>query len=102
MFINTPPKELMDGHVILTSECTQSCDFTWTDHLTRRVDGVYAALSERAEDAELRAPSFYIESRHSLSLYELDCVPPSGSFSLRVVAWWSSVATVAPTARQRS
>ena len=42
VFINTTPKELMDGHVIFTCECRQSCDFTWTDHLTRRDDAVYA------------------------------------------------------------
>ena len=33
--------------------------------------GVNAALSERIKDGALRAPSFCIESRRSLSLYEL-------------------------------
>jgi len=46
---------------------------------------VNAALSERKKDGALRAPSFYIDSRRSLSLYKLDCVPPSGSVSFRVL-----------------
>jgi len=41
------------------------------DHLTRRVGGVDAALSEREKDGALRALSFYIVSRRSLSVYEL-------------------------------
>ena len=55
---------------------------------------MYAALSKTEKDEALRAPSFYVEPSRSLSFYDLDCVPPSGSFSLRVVAWWSSVPTV--------
>jgi hypothetical protein len=39
----------------------------------------------REKDGALRAPSFYIDSSRSLSLYKLDCVPPSGSFSFRVL-----------------
>ena len=70
-------------------------------HGTRRAGGVNAALSEREKNGALRAPSLHINSRRCLSLYTLDCVPPSGSFSLRVVAWWSSVATVARAAPGR-
>ena len=73
----------------------RTCDCTWMDHRTRRVGGVNAALSEREKDGALRAPSFYTESRRSLSLYELDCFPPSGSFLLPVVALLSSIATFA-------
>ena len=33
--------------------------------------GVNAALTERGKDGALRAPSFYVLSRRSLSVYEL-------------------------------
>ena len=58
----------INGRIRVTCECTHSCDCAWTDHLTRRVGGVYAALSERGKDG---ARSFYVLSRRSLSLYEL-------------------------------
>ena len=49
----------------------RTCGCTWMDHLTRRVGGVDAAMSGRERDGALRASSFYILSRRSLSLYEL-------------------------------
>jgi hypothetical protein len=54
--MNTPQKKSIDGHYVVMGR-----DGGW----------LYAALLEREKDGALRAPSFYIESRRSLSLYEL-------------------------------